>query len=495
MTSPLLELLVAIIVVSLLLGVMRFCQRRGYASPPLRLPLIAALLSPFFDFVGFILPDFLRTNQTQQYLQAADELIVYLAAAQLASWLVFQFPADINIVKPTAKIIRDLSFFIASIIIAIIVVQNNFSINLVGLAATSAVLTAVIGLAAQETLKNLFAGVSLELDSPFQVGDWIKIDNISGVIISLRLMTTRIKTITGDTVIIPNSKICNQELTRIRKGTPAGQVIDIGLDYSLPPHRAIHLITSVLRRHLMILENPEPYVKLDHFADSAIIYKIYIWQKNPSESIRLRSEVLEHLWYTIHRDGQTVPFPVTEVIFKEKANAPQLTKKSSNENLELIKNLEYFRQFETPMLEKLLDESSFHNYGAGETVIEEGQTGDSLYVLIEGCLQAFKADPQNHTERLLNTLKPVAIVGEMAFHTGQPRSATIRCLDVSTLLEIKRSSMVQLIQADPSLLEKIGTLISERQAQLVQVEHVNHPIKENLIIAMMKEIFLKSEDD
>ena len=54
MTSPLLELLVAIIVVSLLLGVMRFCQRRGYASPPLRLPLIAALLSPFFDFVGFL---------------------------------------------------------------------------------------------------------------------------------------------------------------------------------------------------------------------------------------------------------------------------------------------------------------------------------------------------------------------------------------------------------------------------------------------------------
>ena len=115
MTSAFLELLGAIIVISLLLGVMRFCQRRGYTSPPLRLPLIAAFLSPFFDFVGFILPDFLRTNQTQQYLQAADELIVYLAAAQLTSWLVFQFPADINIVKPTAKIIRDLSFFIASI--------------------------------------------------------------------------------------------------------------------------------------------------------------------------------------------------------------------------------------------------------------------------------------------------------------------------------------------------------------------------------------------
>ena len=158
----------------------------------------------------------------------------------------YQCPADLKIVKPIAKIIRDLSFFIASIIITIVVIQNHFSVNLVGLAATSAVLTAVIGLAAQETLKNLFAGVSLELDSPFQVGDWVTINNTSGTIISLRLMTTRIRTITGETVIIPNSKLCNEELTRIRKDAPVGQIIEIGLDYSLPPHRAIHLIFSVL---------------------------------------------------------------------------------------------------------------------------------------------------------------------------------------------------------------------------------------------------------
>ena len=56
-------------------------------------------------------------------------------------------------------------------------------------------------------------------------------------------------------------------------------------------------MTSVLRKHTMILMDPSPFVKIDHFDDSAIIYKIYLWHNEPLDQIQLRGEVLEHLWY------------------------------------------------------------------------------------------------------------------------------------------------------------------------------------------------------
>ena len=61
------------------------------------------------------------------------------------------------------------------------VIHRDFQVNLVGLAATSAVITAVIGLAAQETLKNLFAGISLQVDSPFEEGDWVDLGFTRGI--------------------------------------------------------------------------------------------------------------------------------------------------------------------------------------------------------------------------------------------------------------------------------------------------------------------------
>ena len=306
-------------------------------------------------------------------------------------------------------------------------------------------------------------------------------------------MTTSQNIPQGETVIIPNSKLCNEKLIRIRKDTPVGQVIDIGLDYSVPPHRSDAIVRSVEKAQ-NDLGWPRTLCQIRSFRRLLDSLQIYIWQQHSHEIALLRSEVLEQLWYTINRDGQTIPFPVTEVFIKEKADRSQLAINSHNESLRLVKELEYFRQFDTSMLEKLIEESNIHNYGPGETVIEEGQDGDSLYVLIEGCLKAFKSDQHTNGEILLSTLEPVAIIGEMAFHTGQRRSATIRCVDASSLLEIKRSTMYKLIQADPSLLEKIGLLISERQNQLRETEQ-STPIKQNLVIAMMREIFLKPEDD
>ena len=100
-------------------------------------------------------------------------------------------PSELGLWKPIPKILRDLLSLAIATAITLVVIHRDFQVNLVGLAATSAVITAVIGLAAQETLKNLFAGISLQVDSPFEEGDWVDLGFTRGIATSLRLMSTR----------------------------------------------------------------------------------------------------------------------------------------------------------------------------------------------------------------------------------------------------------------------------------------------------------------
>ena len=81
---------------------------------------------------------------------------------------------------------RDLLTLAVITVMTMAVIHRDLRVNLVGLAATSAVVTTVIGLAAQETLKNLFADISLQVDSPFEEGDWIDLGTTKGVVTSLR---------------------------------------------------------------------------------------------------------------------------------------------------------------------------------------------------------------------------------------------------------------------------------------------------------------------
>ena len=209
MISILVELASGIAIIAFILLLARLCRQRAITPPPSRLPFIAVLLTTLFNILLIGHEKVLPNNfiVVEPALKAADELIVSLAIARVLIWLFIQLPADLKFFKPVAKIARDLIFLAASTIITIIVFQHYFSINLVSLAATSAVLTAVIGLAAQETLKNLFAGLSLELDCPFEEGDWVSVNDVCGEIKSLRLMTTRLQTITGEMVVIPNIKV------------------------------------------------------------------------------------------------------------------------------------------------------------------------------------------------------------------------------------------------------------------------------------------------
>ena len=95
------------------------------------------------------------------------------------------------------------------------IIQYTLNIQVTTVLATSAIITVVIGLALQETLGNLFAGLALQMDPAYQVGHWIKVGERTGKVEEVTWRATKLRTVNNDSIVIPNGIIAKETLVNL----------------------------------------------------------------------------------------------------------------------------------------------------------------------------------------------------------------------------------------------------------------------------------------
>ncbi|KZR86070.1 Small-conductance mechanosensitive channel [Synechococcus sp. MIT S9509] len=490
-------LTVSLLVIVALLTIHRVCKRQKLSPPPLRLPLIAAIGIPLLNQLAEIVSD-AGATLLQNSLEAAITLLWALSLIRILTWGILQIPAELGWWKPTAKILRDLLTLAVITAVVMVVIHREFRVNLVGLAATSAVVTAVIGLAAQETLKNLFAGISLQVDSPFEEGDWIDLGTTTGVVTSLRLMTTRVRGLDGSITVVPNSRIAVEGLRRFKPEEPVGQMIELGLDYSLPPRQAIQLLQRILQHNRRVLRQPTPKVWVSSFADSSITYSLLTWQTTALELRQLRSSVLEQIWYALHRIDQSIPYPVRDVRTKPSQAKLPSSNISTEHKQKLLASTEIFAHLNDHQHEMLAGLASCQTFAPGESVVRQGERGDSLYLVVHGTLEVFQANTNSstgHPGRHVADLQTSDAFGEMALCTGEARAATVICKSECVLIEIERKHLLPLLEEQPDILETMGSIMAARRQQLNANQQQRAESRRRALIARMKRLFSPSSQE
>ena len=488
-------LTLSLIAILMLLTVHRVCKRKKLSPPPLRLPLIAAIGIPLlnklvdiFSYDGLVV--------LQNSLAATITLLWALTLIRILNWGILEIPAELGWWKPTAKILRDLLTLAVITAVAMVVIHRDFSVNLVGLAATSAVVTAVIGLAAQETLKNLFAGISLQVDSPFEEGDWVDLGSTTGVVTSLRLMTTRVRGLDGSITVVPNSRIAVEGLRRFKPEEPVGQMIDVGLDYSLPPRQAIQLLQRTLQHNRKVLRHPTPKVWVSSFADSSITYRLLTWQASALELRSLKSSLLEQIWYALHRIDQSIPYPIRDIRTKQSPARLPSGNVSMKQKQKLLASTDIFGHLDDHQLEMLADLASCQSFAPGESVVRQGEPGDSLYLVVSGELEVFQANANSPTRlpgRHVADLETSDAFGEMALCTGEARTASVICKSECVLIEIERKHLLPLLEDQPQILEIMGSIMAARQQQLKATKEQRAESRRLALIARMQRLFSLSK--
>src|SRR6266568_3253839 len=147
------------------------------------------------------------------------------------------------------QIAQDLLLALGYLIIAIILLSRS-GVDLRGIVATSAVVTAVIGFSLQDTLGNIMGGVALQMERSIAVGDWVRIGEVEGLVREIRWRQTSIETRNWDTVVIPNSVLMRSQVTVLgrRSGQPRQhrQWVYFNVDFRYSPTQVIDTVESAL---------------------------------------------------------------------------------------------------------------------------------------------------------------------------------------------------------------------------------------------------------
>ena len=361
-----------------------------------------------------------------------------------------------------------------------------------GLVTTSAVLTAVIGLAAQESLKDLFAGLELQLGDDFTEGDFLELDQgVRGVVVQVSWRDTMLRNMDGQLVVVPNSLVTERVLRNLGRSGAVSNRFTVGLDYDLPPAKARALLEKVVLQHPRVLREPAPRIRVKEFQDSAIAYELQVWQRELGDGALgdLRSDLLEQIWYALARDGLSIPFPVRELQPRRSRDRPQLTARPSPQLCcQTLASDGIFTDLSAEQMETLVEGSHLVAYGPGEAVVQEGDEGRSMFHVLRGAVEILKELEPGHTVAV-RRLGPGEVFGEMTLFLDAPRSATVRATDECLLLEVDRDSIKGLLDENPDLLERFAAMVHERQVELKSLDREQHSERSNALLDTMKRLF------
>lgn len=205
------------------------------------------------------------------------------------------------------------------VIVAILVTSQNLGLNITSLIASLSIGGLAIGLAAQDTLANLFGAVAVFADKPFRVGDQIRLDAIEGRVEAIGMRSTRVRTADGHLVSIPNKTVGNATITNIGRRPSIRTVLNLGLTYDTDTGKlkhALHLLEEIYRNDPM---TQDVSITFNKFADSALnVEVVHIWKGTDQKAYLKDLQGLNlRVKECFDREGIEFAFPTQTVYVKE----------------------------------------------------------------------------------------------------------------------------------------------------------------------------------
>ncbi|MDA7491993.1 mechanosensitive ion channel [Candidatus Poseidonia sp.] len=218
--------------------------------------------------------------------------------------------------------------------------------ELLGLLASLAVFSLIIGLAMQQTLGNIVNSFMLALDQPFEVGDRIEVDGHLGSVVSVGILSTKILTIGENLVVIPNNNLVNSTVINHARGGGGGKgrrislVLDVGVEYDEDIAHVKYTVLQLMRECPYVLNDPEPRVLLNELGDFAKIFRMYGWVEDYADEFVAKDWLFKFIDERFKKEGIGIPFPTSVEIgaqYKESYNKQRKATNVRRARLQMIK--------------------------------------------------------------------------------------------------------------------------------------------------------------
>ena len=358
-----------------------------------------------------------------------------------------------------SAIVRDIAGMAAYFVIVLVVLRATLDINLASLIATSAVLTAIVGLALQDVLGSVISGIVIEAEEPFRPSDWVRVGAYEGEVLETGWRTTEIRTRANEVIVLPNTYLAREPLVNYSRPDPRHcDTLRFEAAYEAPPNTVKAAVLAVLSGDPSVLRVPEAEVQTTQYNPSGIEYTVRYWLEDFANLLTIRDRLLTNIWYGLRRGGVRIPFPTTDLFVHTSQPTSPLEAGDIASALRHVPLLEPLAAGELAALAAQVRRLPF---ARGESIIREGEPGDSFYLIERGTVAvtiASRAGP--HT---INHMAAGDYFGEMSVLTGDSRSATVIAESDVAVLEVGRAAFEQILVANPALLEPISQIAAHRQ--------------------------------
>ena len=256
------------------------------------------------EFIAFI--DLLKASHLYALIQATLLFIIGFIIARLLS------SAIANLVKHKmtahGQLFLKRTIFYGILILVSISALDNIGIDLSILVGAAGIFTVALGFASQTSASNLISGLFLMIERPFSITDVIRVNDITGEVISIDLLSVKLRTFDNLFVRIPNESMIKSAVTTLTKYPIRRADLKIGIAYKEDIEQVRSILMAIATKNLICLEEPAPIFILTGFGSSSVDIQFSVWSRREN-FLAMKNEMYMEIKKTFDQQGIEIPFP------------------------------------------------------------------------------------------------------------------------------------------------------------------------------------------
>jgi len=247
-----------------------------------------------------------EAEQVGALTQAAILLAIGFFAARLARLAIVGGLAGRLSRQQLMLLRRGVSYTILTLFIASAVRELGFDLSV--LLGAAGIVTVAVGFASQTSVSNLISGLFLVLERAVEVGDIIKVDTTMGEVLTVDLLSTKLRTFDNLLVRIPNETLVKSNITNYNRFPIRRVDLQVGVAYKEDLKKVIDLLNEVAYENPICLEEPAPLLISQGFGESSVNYQFSVWGKSEN-FLDLRNSMQVDIKAAFDEAGIEIPFP------------------------------------------------------------------------------------------------------------------------------------------------------------------------------------------
>ncbi|MHC4591201.1 MAG: mechanosensitive ion channel family protein [Planctomycetota bacterium] len=181
-----------------------------------------------------------------------------------------------------------------------------------------------VSFAAKDTIANVICGITLLIDQPFVVGDWVEIGGTHALVTGIQLRTTTLSTFENQTIVIPNRVIAEERIINYTIRPRIRVRVPIGISYREDIRAARTAMLDTVAGDSDVMEEPKPEVVVAGLGASSVELELRFWIENSSLQWRKQWDYLEKCKYALDEAGIEIPFPHLQMFLERSEGLAEL---------------------------------------------------------------------------------------------------------------------------------------------------------------------------